>query len=121
MATWSDTAQENFEAASALRADRRWRSSASRAYYAAFALLTGRLIEGGQSPRRGFGTWPHEQLPLMVEKHLLSGAAASNVAYAVRRLYRLRLLADYQPLTSFDRSTAFEATGLMSQVFRQVK
>jgi len=48
-------------------------------------------------------------------------AAASNLAYSVRRLYRLRLIADYRPDTDVDARTAFEATGLMAQVFRLLK
>jgi len=68
---WRKVAQEGFEAASLLRKEKRWRSCASRAYYAAYARVTHMLVEKGLSPRPHLGTWSHETLPQMVTAHLL--------------------------------------------------
>ena len=117
---WRLVAEENFGVASNLAANHQWRSCASRAYYAAFSRVTQGLMEKHLAPRQNFGTWSHAQLPQLAVDHLLSGSAATNLGYAVRRLYRLRLLADYQPHVGFGKAEAFEATGLMTQVFRQL-
>jgi len=115
-------AQSGFDAASDLRVRDAHRDSVSRAYYAVFARVTGALIDAGQTPRPAYGTWPHGTLPEAAAATLLDRrAAASNLAYSVRRLYRLRLIADYRPDTDVDARTAFEATGLMAQVFRLLK
>ena len=119
---WQKLAQESFAAASRLKTGGLSRSCVSRAYYAVFAAVTHALIQKGLTPRADFGTWSHAELPEMAQNHLLDhGAAAINLAYAVRRLYRLRLWADYVPDLELTEGEAFEAMGLTNQVFRQLR
>jgi uncharacterized protein (UPF0332 family) len=121
MASWAELAQQGFDAASLLQARSRHRACVSRAYYAAFAKITGALIEAGQTPRPHYGTWSHTALAGLVHRHLLnSAAAAGNLAYAIERLYQLRLMADYQPDVDVNRRVSLRATGLMGQVFQQL-
>jgi len=119
---WRDMAQDCFDAASHLRANHHWRSCVSRAYYAAFSVVTAALVDRGVTPRRDYGTWSHTDLPDVAVTHLLaSDAASANLGFAIRRLYRLRIAADYTPDIAFTQQEALEATGLMSQVFRQLR
>jgi uncharacterized protein (UPF0332 family) len=120
--SWRDIADDNFASASQLKASENWRSCISRAYYAAFSVVTQELIIRGLTPRVEYGTWAHQSLPMMLQAHLNSSSetAAANLASALERLYRLRLIADYRPELRVGRREAFVATGLMSQVFRGV-
>lgn len=120
---WRLLAQRSFDSSSVLHAGGQWRSCASRAYYAVFALITQQLIQLGQQPRQQFGTWSHERLPDMVRIHLKPGseASAGNLSYAVWRLYRLRIAADYIPNREFGKREAFESMGLMAQIFRTLR
>jgi uncharacterized protein (UPF0332 family) len=118
---WREMAQKSFEAASFLGANDYARDCISRAYYAAFARVTGALIDAGQKPRPGLGTWSHQTLPELASTALVSGTAASgNLEYALERLYQLRLMADYWPEVEIDDRVGRWAVGLMSQVFGQL-
>ncbi len=118
--SWNDLAQENFEAASLLRERKLWRPCVSRAYYAAYAEVTGRLVELGLTPREHMGTWSHDAIPDMIRWHLMksSRAAAENMAIGMTRLYALRVIADYDPLWAVGDRESYTAMGLMNQVFR---
>lgn len=122
MATWQDLGQDCFNAAGELRRHGRWRSAISRAYYAAYSrIVQGLIARGVTMPARGNPS--HVSLPSLVVIHLvdLSHARRSSLAAAVRRLYRLRLAADYQPATDVGEPDWRFALGLMAQVFRDMK
>jgi uncharacterized protein (UPF0332 family) len=96
--TWKEIAQANLVAAKSLAMDARWRSAVSRAYYAAYAAVAGRLEGLASYPDGRFGP-SHDLLPQLVLTYLtyLGKFDRRLVASAAKRLYRQRIAADYEP------------------------
>jgi uncharacterized protein (UPF0332 family) len=96
--TWKEMASENLVAAKSLSMDARWRSSVSRAYYAAYAAVSGELEGLTQYPDGRFGP-SHDLLPQLVMTYLtgLGLFDRRKIASAAKRLYRQRIAADYEP------------------------
>jgi uncharacterized protein (UPF0332 family) len=95
------------EAARTLLAQRRWRSSVSRSYYAAYCALSGELARRGASFPHGWNNPAHEQLPALIRNNLaLLIATRRLLNRAVRRLRVARENADYRPAATVDRAVA---------------
>jgi len=95
MVTWRDIAAENETAAKQLNRAGLYRSAVSRAYYAAYAAVVGRLSAAGAVSERNPS---HRALPVMVEGNIsgLRDWQRRNLKAITRRLYNARLEADYR-------------------------
>src|SRR5436190_24364733 len=98
MATWLDISLENEEAAKELARLKRFRSSVSRAYYSVYAAVTGRLVATGALPANDAENPSHKALPELIESNLpkLRTWQRRDLKSSTRRLYQLRLDADYR-------------------------
>ncbi len=86
--TWTAMARENLVAAKSLSADARWRSAVSRAYYAAYCVVTGELAGRANFPR-GRQNPSHDQLPKLIMNYLsdVSVPDRQSMQRAAVRLY----------------------------------
>jgi uncharacterized protein (UPF0332 family) len=122
MDSWDDMAAEGLSATNILIEKNQWRSCVSRAYYATYAKAVATLIRTRLTmPIRGNPA--HERLPLLLMVHLrqLSQVRRANLAGVIASLYKLRIGADYGPQMTFNRRSAFAATGLMTQAYRDLE
>ncbi|NOT01519.1 MAG: hypothetical protein HOP29_12930 [Phycisphaerales bacterium] len=128
---WRDMAQDNCATAGALYGipgrhdvDREHlRSVVSRAYYAAYAMIHARLLESGVTPPSR-GNFSHAKLPVVLYHSLegdLGGAIAATLWHVVDTLYKLRLVADYDPLAVVDDGDARMCLAHKSRVFKELK
>lgn len=120
MATWRDIAMENEEAAKELLRAGRFRSAVSRAYYAAYATVTGKLVDAGAIPRTDESNPSHKALPLMVEGNLpgLSPWQRRDLKATTRRLYNTRLDADYRSRVNVDKAVAARSLAELGRAMR---
>ena len=120
MPTWQEIAVENFQSARELMAVKRYRSSVSRFYYAAFSIVTEKLSEQGIA----FGeqeTPNHKALPKLIKLHLpLESRAKSDCVSITRRLYAARIAADYR-LQTTNEAVAREARRDAALLFRYLE
>jgi uncharacterized protein (UPF0332 family) len=116
--TWTEVGR-NCRAAAQLLKEHHPRSSVSRAYYAAFSALNDRLLRHKGPPLR-YETHLHQQIPDLIEAHLLKGSIKSRRALrtTIVRLYKARLEADYKLTRSIDDSVALNALRDAKSVFR---
>jgi uncharacterized protein (UPF0332 family) len=110
MATWEEMSHDSFRAAQKLLAEGHLRSSVSRSYYAAYAVVSGELVRRGLTFAHGWNNPSHEQVAALIRNGL---ALPLNLRYqlnrAIRRLRIVREDADYRPGTTVDRRTALAA------------
>ena len=95
---WLGMAQGSLEAAQVLAKQGEARSSASRAYYAAYQSVTAVLLYYGLTPPDGREAWSHEATPELIWKlvgTIISQNARKDIAQRLEASYRLRLIADY--------------------------
>jgi len=113
-------AKDSRLAANEARVAHRWRTCVSRAYYAVYSELSELLLRQNVTMPAGRANPRHERLPNMVEANLrqFSQPLRVQLAGAVRRLYRLRLMADYMPQVAVEHQEAKLALGLLCQVYR---
>lgn len=85
-----------------------YRSSISRAYYAAYAAITSALVRQGITLGYGGKNPGHAGLPVYVLNNLTAFPMASRfeINKALRRLYRARVEADYVATAVVDRAAA---------------
>ncbi|MBM4044282.1 MAG: hypothetical protein FJ279_04145 [Planctomycetes bacterium] len=95
----------------------RWRTCVSRAYYAIYSAATDALVQQGIVMPKGKGNPAHKTLPSLVGNNLsgISHALRWRLAGMVEKLYKLRLMADYQPQVPIEERHARLALGLMDQ------
>ena len=122
MATWSDMSREARSAAFELVEGGRVRSALSRAYYALFSALTGRLVaEGVQMPVDQEGP-SHRKLcdGNLIANNLkgLDPRTRGRLISIVPNLYRLRIIADYRPSMSVTPDDVRLALGDMTQALQ---
>ena len=119
MASWRDMGIQNRTTANQLFKARQWRSCVSRAYYALYAELTHQLLRAKVSMPAGRGNPKHLALPMLVGNNLTSirPQARWRLSGLVKKLYDLRVMADYLPKIDIDESEARIAMGLMDQAF----
>ena len=117
---WNDLAKDNQTAASKMLRAQRWRSSVSRAYYAAYSAATERLVHHRITMPAGRTNPTHSALPNLIKYNLtsLSYPLRGQMANAVKKLYNLRLMADYMPEVVVGETEARVALGFMVQAFR---
>lgn len=110
MATWQEIGVDNFRAGRELFDAKRYRSSVSRFYCAAFSVLTHELLQTSFLPKEERETPDHAHLPEWIKTYLTKYTLRqrTDMASAVRRLYERRLAADYR-LRTVDEQTAREA------------
>jgi uncharacterized protein (UPF0332 family) len=126
MATWEDIALDSFLASKGLLEAGRWRSCASRAYYAAYSAVTGSLATSGVSIGSGGKPNPsHEQLPRLA-LHNLDGArhgpdARRTISKRLRTLRMARQRADYGPEELIDRALARDCVRQAAAIFRDLE
>src|SRR5687768_7294946 len=105
MSTWTEMAKDSLEAAKELKEIGRIRSSLSRAYYSAYALITEELLRSGYTVSTGRYPNPaHEQLATMAKFNLdparFSEQSRRQIGHGLRTLRQLRTAADYDPESS---------------------
>jgi len=119
---WEVVASESFSAVSSLVGTEYRRTALSRAYYASYAKVVAALLDNGVTmPARGNPS--HQSLPGLILTHLtrLSQGRRNSLSAVVMTLYRLRIVADYQPALVVGADDVRIGTGLMRQVFRDAK
>ena len=117
--TWQDLARDSRKAASELvRADR-FRAGASRAYYAAYSIVTHEFNRLGLPMPRGREGPSHNKLRSLILANMnrLQRKDREALASIVGRLYTLRVQSDYCPSAVVDARDAHEAISLMNRVF----
>ena len=70
MATWLEIGLDSFYAAQTLYEQKRYRSSVSRSYYAAFSVVTYHLIKAGAIFNGPQETPAHQAVPKLMKLHL---------------------------------------------------
>jgi uncharacterized protein (UPF0332 family) len=112
-------ARENRTAANELFAAGRWRSCASRAYYALYDEVTHALFRAGVTMPVNQANPKHGTLPLVVGNnlHLLSVSERWKLSGLIARLYQFRIIADYLPIVTLESDDARIAMGLLAQGF----
>ncbi len=121
--TWWQISDEAMIAAKALSLDGRWRSSVSRAYYAAYASVAGGLQGRASFPAGRHGP-THDRLPVLIMTYMTSLPVWNRrqVAGTARRLYEWRVAADYIPTRLVDRAVTRaclqDAAGILRMVTR---
>lgn len=97
---WQEMARESERADRLAEAEDCFRSAASRYYYAAYQAATALLIYRGLIPPADREAWSHEGTPNVVAddlgKIVPSRDKRQNLATRLKRLYDLRLIADYK-------------------------
>ncbi len=121
MATWLEIGLDSFYAAQSLYEQKRYRSSVSRSYYAAFSVVTHHLTKAGARFGGPQETPAHQAVPKLMKLHLpLPQRQLAGSVSIIRRLYAARLAADYQRRTT-DEVTAREAIRDAIAVFRYLE
>ena len=122
MATWDELADGNQAAAKILLREGEYRSSISRAYYAAYCAVTARLV-GRIDFAFNDSNPTHEQLGILIVNHLTQYAKSDRykIRSAVRRLWLARTEADYAPATTIDRTTALDRLRDCEEVLNTLK
>lgn len=96
-----------------------YRSCSSRAYFAAYALLTA-LFRGQVTFAHGDNNPSHDQLYALVSNNLprdkMSVIERRELKRQLRVLLRNRLVADYEPGSTVDRSVAMLSVRSASRV-----
>jgi hypothetical protein len=123
---WRDIAVDSLEAAKELKESGRVRSSLSRAYYSAYALITGELQGAGHTVSAGDRANPaHEQLVVMARNNLdgaqFDAAVRSRIASGLRSLRQLRVAADYDPESTLSAEDALFAVRELSRIHRLLR
>jgi uncharacterized protein (UPF0332 family) len=110
MATWEEMSRDSFRSAQKLLAEGHLRSSVSRSYYAAYAIVSAELIHKGLTFAHGWNNPSHEQVAALIRNGLaLSPNVRHQLNRAIRRLRIGREDADYRPGATVDRHTALAA------------
>lgn len=121
MATWKEIGQDSFQAGRELFDRKRYRSSVSRFYYAAFSILTHELRLVGAQFGNNQETPGHRELPKLLKLYLTLPSRQKAEAIAIsRRLYAARIDADYQRRTT-DGVTAQDAMRDAANLFRYLE
>jgi uncharacterized protein (UPF0332 family) len=110
---WRDKSESSSEAAQILLARDKPIEAASRAYYAAYQMVTAVLIRLNLSPREAFGNWAHHEVE-MYQTHVCKKAnlgfreqqALKHLFPKFRTLMEIRYRADYG---DHSKTTAFSS------------
>ena len=116
---WQDISRNSRKAAQRLLDLECYRSSVSRAYYAAYAAVTSELVARGLLFAQARSNPDHAGLPAYVLNNLgtLAQTTRFDINRAIRRLYALRIDADYVAEATLDRAMALSALHDLGRVF----
>ncbi len=106
-------AQGSLAAAQLLAKEGEVRSSASRAYYAAFQAVTALLLYHGMTPPEDREAWSHEATPDLIRRlasTTIKQDVRRDIAQRLAACYELRVVADYVGIAEV---TAFELKGAL--------
>lgn len=108
---WSAMGRESLAAAKRLMDAGHVRSCLSRAYYSAYATVTGAMMSQGMTVSIGERPNPsHEQLPMLLRHNLdrrrFDDRTRRDLSQRLRTLRRFRIVADYGPQEFLDRTHA---------------
>ena len=126
MASWSDLAKSNLEAAKLLMRESQFRSCLNRAYYSAYAAATDELARTGVSVASAERPNPsHDQLLKLVRSNLperrFSDRTRQELTGRLKRLRTFREMADYEPDSSVDKTEALQALTWASECQRRLQ
>jgi len=116
-------AVDSYGAAIELKNGRYWRSAVSRAYYAAYSLVSGCLREHGLAMPAGREGPSHGNLSGLIQSNLtvLRAQDRPRLASRLLDLYTLRIVADYWPSVELGEADVLSALRLMGDVFYWLK
>ena len=98
METWRDLSEDSLSAAETLLREGRYRSSVSRAYYAAYCAATHEIAQNVTTFSHGWNNPPHEAVPNYVQNNLtLAHFKKNRINQLIRLLRQFREDADYRP------------------------
>lgn len=119
--SWATLGRENLKASRHAKEGQHWRTSVSRAYYAAFDALNEVLLRVENPPAR-YRTHLHRQIPDLIKKHLTGFLVTGNRALrtTVTRLYKARLAADYDERVTHDDLVAQNALRDAYAIFHEL-
>lgn len=111
---WREKSTSSLEAAQILLEREKPVEAASRAYYAAYQMVTAVLIRFNLIPREAFGNWSHHETVEMYQTHVCKKAnlgfreqqALRHLLSQFRTLMEIRYLADYG---DHSKTTAFSS------------
>jgi uncharacterized protein (UPF0332 family) len=107
VATWEEMSRDSMQAARRLLAEGHFRSSISRAYYAAYTALSGELVRRTVRFTHGWNNPSHDQVTALIRNGLaLAPETRRQMSRAIRRLRVAREDADYRPGAGVDRALA---------------
>jgi uncharacterized protein (UPF0332 family) len=122
VATWEELSQDSLRAAKLLAKEGHFRSSISRAYYAAYCAIAGELATRGTSFPYGWNNPSHEQLPDLVAHNLpLPRGVRHQMNRNIRRLRNAREDADYRPGAPSGWAIAIECLQLSAWITRTLE
>ena len=123
MGTWADISVECEVAAKQLLRSGCYRSSTSRAYYAVYSAITDRLVAAGVVPETDADNPSHKSLPEMIESNVpgLRSWQRRDLKTSTRRLYQLRIDADYRARALVAIAEATESLAEMGFSLRLVR
>ncbi|MCA9411398.1 MAG: HEPN domain-containing protein [Candidatus Omnitrophica bacterium] len=108
---------ESLRSSKDLRDNGYWRSSVSRAYYAAYAAITGSL--GTQSFPRGWNNPSHAGLPNQISNEgSLPESVRRKLKRNIRILRNMREDADYRPQRVVGKNEAIDALHNSSEILK---
>ena len=119
-------AQGSLVAAKLLADEDQFRSSASRAYYAAYQSASAVLLYLGATPPEDREAWSHEMTPGLLRQRLSTVLTQSQCLDLSRRLallYKLRVEADYISIGGANAKAAAAAlkdASFLTKVIREI-
>jgi uncharacterized protein (UPF0332 family) len=116
-------AAENRTSSYELFRDQRWRSCASRAYYATYADVTRCLVGIGVNMPAGRNNPSHASLPNLIGNNLtsLNLQARWRLVGLAHQMHQFRLIGDYMPIVTLIEDDARVSIGLMRQIFQMLE
>jgi uncharacterized protein (UPF0332 family) len=107
---WQEKSKSSLEASQILLRNHKPSEAASRAYYAAYQMVTGVLIKLKLDPRSEFGNWSHHETQEMYRTHICQKAdlgfkerqALKGLVLKFRYLHETRTWADYGETTKIN-------------------
>jgi len=110
MANWHELGEENLRAAKLLLDKGLFRSSVSRAYYAAYSTLTGLFRGKSVKFRFGDSNPSHDQLLALAANNLNVSRFGKGTQFRLKKVTRdlqaARIAADYMPGRTIDENIA---------------
>lgn len=117
---WLELARDARNAANGLLTQERFRSCASRAYYAAYSKVTHELVFAARLTMPPDREGPsHARIRPLIETSMPNMQQDKRVKLSelIGRLYTLRIDADYKPSVEVEGRDAREAISIMKTVF----